>query len=91
MNDDRYRLGQTSDAISASLWEVAKEYGITDRIAVDEQVAICKSLATTLKIRSGPLAYKDVMRAFERFGLRKPPPGFARALIARLERLDGAA
>jgi hypothetical protein len=89
MKDDRYRISQTSEAISASFWEVAREYGISDRIAVDEQVAICKRLAKSLRAQPGPLTRHAVDAAFRETGVRVPPNGFARDLIARLERVVG--
>jgi len=84
--DDRYRINQTSEAISASFWEVAKDYGML-RVAVDEQVAIARCLATSLRKRSGPLKPRDIDSAFSAIDVRLPPRGFARDLIARLERV----
>lgn len=86
--DDRYRTRQDAAAISEALWQVAKEYGITDRLAVDEQAALARTLANVLRRRSGPLTRSDILGAYETFELRRPPNGYAAAVIARLERLD---
>jgi len=86
--DDRYRAGQQTENIIEALWEVALQYGIDRRIASDEQVVVARSLRATLAARSGPLKRQDILGAFEKFQLRRPPDGYAKDVIARLERLD---
>ena len=89
VKDDRYRLNQTPEAILSSFEEVRRDYG--REIAIDEQVAICRRLSAAVSHHghSGPLTRSDILGAFESIGLRRPPNGFARDLIARLERVVG--
>ena len=86
--DDLYRIFQDESDVSEAMWQTAKEYGVQDRIAVDEQAAIAHKLHAVLRSRSGPLMQRDIKDAFERIGLRIPARGYARDVIARLERLD---
>lgn len=86
--DDRYRIRQDHGAISEALWQTSLAYGISGRLAVDEQAAVVRRLVTVLRSRSGPLTRSDILGAFQLFDLCRPPNGYATALIARLERLD---
>jgi hypothetical protein len=88
MTHDRYRVRQGVSQISEAIWIVAEEYGIHRLIATDEQVAISRTLREVLASRSGPLKRSDIDGAFRKYDMRVPPRGFARDVIARLERLD---
>jgi hypothetical protein len=62
--------------ISEALRETAEPYGVT--MSVGEQVAVARDLD-----ENGPrLSGADVGRAFVRFGMKQPPAGYGRAVVA---------
>jgi len=89
MKDERYRVWQGQPEISEALWHACQEYG--NSLAVDERVAVARHLERALRGRAGPLTRSDVLGAFERFGIRRPPNGYWRTVRDRLERLDAGA
>lgn len=74
-------------AISDALFNTAVSYGIAREIETDEQVAIVRRLAGIPGWPWTATAARDIEAAFAHFKVRKPPAGFAAAVVKRLKRL----
>lgn len=68
-----------------ALNDAGKRYGVT--VGVGDRVAIARRLA---RLPVGTLAPSDVEAAFASHGLRRPPRGFADAVVRRISQLGGA-
>jgi hypothetical protein len=75
----------TLSSVSEALWQESRDYGV--EMAVDEQVIIARRVALLAQTEPKGLKPKHITDQFLRLQMRKPPPGYARAVIARLERL----